>query len=79
MNAINIQIDCKMLAMFDNKRLQKSGKNRFALIVAYTIILLSGTVLYGQEYMRPDGTTGTSRTVVPEALPGDNGDRKSVV
>lgn len=72
MNAMNIHTDCKSRANFCIKRLFYSVNYRFTLIVASALfILLNGTVLYSQEYMRPDGTTGTSKTVVSEALPGE--------
>ena len=40
-------------------------------VTGVVLTLICGTSLYGQQYMRSDGTTGASKTVVSEALPGE--------
>lgn len=63
MSAMNIQTDCKT----------RAGKGVSALFITACLMyfLINGTILYSQEYMRPDGTIGTSKAALSEALPGE--------
>lgn len=63
MNVMNIQTGCKTRFTLNFRLLT-------AAVVA-VLTLLCGTTLYGQQYMRPDGTTGSSRVAIEEALPGE--------
>jgi outer membrane protein insertion porin family len=72
MNAMNIHTECKTRAILGFMPLQNRAQRRMtALVVCTLFILLSGTVVYGQEYMRSDGTTGSSKVALSEALPGE--------
>ena len=63
MNVMNIQTGCKTRFTLNFRLLT-------AAVIA-VLTLLCGTTLYGQQYMRPDGTTGSSRVAIEEALPGE--------
>ena len=69
---MNIHTECKTRAILGFMLLQNRAQRRMAALVVCTLfILLSGTVVYGQEYMRSDGTTGSSKVALSEALPGE--------
>ncbi|MBR0237331.1 MAG: BamA/TamA family outer membrane protein [Thermoguttaceae bacterium] len=60
---MNIQTDCKTRA--------DRGVSALFITAYLMIFLISGTILYGQEFMRPDGTIGSSKAALSEALPGE--------
>ena len=63
MNVMNMQSGSKTRLAFNFRLL--------TLLSGAVLTLLCSTPLYGQQYMLPDGTTGTSKIAVPEALPGE--------
>ena len=60
---MNMQSGCKTRLAFNLRLL--------TTVAGAVLTLLCSTALYGQQYMRPDGTTGASKIAVSEALPGE--------